>query len=460
MSNPPDPACARTAAIAQRPAGDQAAGLALVSRAEDCQGRPLAALGCAGASGCDFAVSEDGAALDAVVPAALNKAGQQVFATLVLDVSSSMGPDLGLVIEGAKAFVTRLQLDLELPAHIGVWAFSGEGVVPIQEPTLDSQRLLARLDALGAAGTKANGKVDLNAAVARVLDRQAGLQAELERRNLGGAFTTGYVVVVTGDADGAGSRTLRPVTVATLPLDTGRVDPAALAAFADWNLPSSPDAATLYRDLSDLASRIASSSKAVYALAYCSPQQSGKHSVAVRTRAASAGAAAEFVFSAEGFSGGCAPGQLAALCAAGQQCGGTLCGACDDRTSICAVRDQRGRSVRRGDGADLAAADRQRKTDPIRGGELLREPRTGGSALLETADAHRAAQHRRHRPYQTGDQQRGLPRYTVGIVLDCHPEPHLAVAPFLFLRGLCHRKADASHPGTPAHGFMRVRCVR
>jgi hypothetical protein len=340
----PDPACARAVAIAQRPAGGQAAGLALVFKAEDCQGRPLAALGCAGASGCDFALSEDGVALDGVAPAALSKAGHQVFATLVLDVSSSMGPDLGLVIEGAKAFVTRLQLDLKLPAHIGIWALSGEGVVPIQDPTLDSQRLLAHLDALGAAGAKANDKVDLNAAVAQVLDRQAALQAELERRNRGGAFTTGYVVVVTGDADGGRSETLadirankalRPVTVATLPLDTGRVDPAALAAFADWSLPSSPDAATLYRDLSDLAGRIASSSKAVYALAYCSPQQSGKHSVAVRTRAASAGAAAEFVFSAEGFSGGCAPGQLAAPCAAGQQCGGTLCGACDDRTSIC-----------------------------------------------------------------------------------------------------------------------------
>lgn len=341
--DPADSHCARTVAVEKRAAGGQAAGLALIVRAEDCQGRPLTDLSCANASTCDFGLEEDDAALNGVAPKALGAAGHQGFATLVLDVSDSVGSDLGPVAEGAKAFVTRLQVDLKLPVHIGLWTFSGEGAVAVQDPTLDSQLLLRRLDDLAKARPKSNDKVDLNAAVALALQRQAQLQTELENRNAGGAFTTGYVVVFTADADGAGSKTLediqarkaaRPATVAALALEGGRQDAAALAAFADWTL-ASPGGASLYRDFSDLANRVAASSSAVYALAYCSPQRSGKHAVAVKVRGASSGGAARFEFSADGFAGGCAEDQLAALCASGQQCGGTLCGACDDRTDIC-----------------------------------------------------------------------------------------------------------------------------
>ncbi len=345
-TDPPDPTCARTLPVTTQPVA-KTSGLGLVFRVEDCQGRPLTTLGC-GASSCDFQVVEDSAAL-AAAPVPLPKTGEQVFVTLVLDISSSVGADLGPMIEGAKAFVTRLQLDLKLPVHIGITTFWGEGYLYVCAPTLDSQTLLSDLDGIAKAGPQSNSDVYLNYAVTRALWNQPTAQKVFVNRNGGGAVAPGFIVLFTADADGGAStavsgiqtaKATQPVTVATLSLKSASLDTPSLAEFTeftDWFLPTSPDEASLYRDFSDLAGRIALASSAVYPIAFCTSQTSGSHTVAVNINGATTNNATPIGFTAQGSAGDCSASTLGNLCAAGQQCGGTFCGSCDDRTLICST---------------------------------------------------------------------------------------------------------------------------
>jgi hypothetical protein len=344
--DPPDRSCARTLAAGGRALAGVPAGVALALTAEDCQGRPLAGLSCTGGT-CDFTVDEDGVALAAASPTALPAPGRQGFVTLLLDVSPSVGPDLGPMIEAAKAFVLRLRIDLALPIEIGVAIFGGEDMNQgWVAPTLDTEQLIAQLDALAAARLPV-AAADLYGALGMAMTAQAQVRAAFEARNGGGALTASYLVAFTADPDMLGLATPAQVDavrrstgtwLAILPMARAGLDPAPLAALGDAALSPTPGSASLYRDFLDLAGRVAGRFAALYPVAYCSPARSGAHTARVKVRGAASdasGTAASFAFDATGFADGCTAERLKHPCAAGVRCGGDLCGACDDRTDEC-----------------------------------------------------------------------------------------------------------------------------
>lgn len=342
-TDPPDRSCARVLAVGQRAVDGVASGRAVFLAAEDCQSRPLPGLSCTDPATCDFVLEEDGSTLNAT-PAVLGKGGLQVFVTLLLDVSSTVGTNLGPMVEGAKALVTRLRVDEDLPVQIGIEIFGGQDMSPAwQDPTLDSQQLLSGLDAL-AATTPEGAYADLYGTLVGTIQRQAQWRSAFEERNAGGAYTRGFVVLFTADPDKAGTATPDDVkaakkssgeSVVVLALDNPTLDAGALASLTDLALPPSPDASSLLRDFGDLADRIALRVGALYPLAYCSAAPTGPHTTTVKIASANAsGEAAAFPFSLSSTSG-CTRDQLLHLCDASKQCGGVLCGKCDDRTTVC-----------------------------------------------------------------------------------------------------------------------------
>lgn len=97
-------------------------GVAMFFSAEDCAGNPLTDL-----TATDFVVNEDGTRLSSESTATLlTRVGQQVFVSLVLDVSSSTNAFLPQLITAARQFVTTLQTERNLPVQIGLQVFAGE----------------------------------------------------------------------------------------------------------------------------------------------------------------------------------------------------------------------------------------------------------------------------------------------------------------------------------------------
>jgi hypothetical protein len=269
--DPPDTSCVVTRLVDGRtlptltmPDGhvEASSTVALFFAVDDCQGRPVTGL-----TTSDFALAEDGAGLSVESDrTVLPQRGVEVFISLVLDLSSSTTANLPGLIAGARSFVTGLQVDRNLPVHISIQVFAGEATLrEWQPPTLDTQRLIARLGELATYVPEDPSSTNLYGAVAQSLTRQQAAKQAFEARNFEGVFTAGYVVVFTDGGDTAGRATLatvqaaqqgNPDSIVAVGLQSPDYDAAALQAMSSLVL-TSLDPQSLALDFGDLAPRIA-----------------------------------------------------------------------------------------------------------------------------------------------------------------------------------------------------------
>ncbi|TAK24799.1 MAG: hypothetical protein EPO40_23820 [Myxococcaceae bacterium] len=334
-----DRSCAVTRLVEGRTVSPS--GIAMYFTAEDCIGRPLPDL-----TATDLVIREDGAALGSESSATLlTRVGPQVFVSLVLDLGASTDAFLPQLIGAAARFVTTLQTTPRSPVQVGIQVFAGGATLTEwQPPTLDTARLLARLDALASYRPSAPGSSNLYGAVISALGRQQAAQAAFRTRNAGGAFTSGYVVVFTDGGDTAALHTQADAVAAVqasadrvlaVGLAGGDAAPAVLTALASGGVLTAPSTATLTREFGALANQIAARLRATYLLGYCSPGREGMHAVTVGVAGGTTMPVATYGFDATGFGPGCSAATFTGACASGDQCGGLGCGACDDRTSLC-----------------------------------------------------------------------------------------------------------------------------
>lgn len=348
-SDPPNVSCSVTRNLDVRSV--QPSGVAVFFTTEDCQGRPISSLQIS-----DLEVLEnDVAASVEASPSLLSRDGLQVFVTLMLDLSTSSQANLQLILDGARAFISRLQVTEQLPVQIAVEVFAGESQTTVlQTPTLDTIQLLEALDQLelsnGMYPGRDAGSTNLYGAVGSGLSNLATSRAAFEDRNAGGAFTSGYLVIFTdgrdtasADPNAARQQSLAAVGLAedqvlVVGLQSPDFDLSYLVDLAGPGLFSSPQPGTLRREFEALAQRIAGQVSSTYLLGYCSPRRGGVHSVGVRLVASTdpESVVDSAAFSADGFGPGCSPTLFEEACQ-DLECGGLGCGACNDRTSLCSA---------------------------------------------------------------------------------------------------------------------------
>jgi hypothetical protein len=360
--DPPDPSCTRLSlldartvspdagAVALRDGGvgSLSSSVALLFRAEDCLGRPLTALRPA-----DFVIKEDEALLSVEADTRiLSTRGLQVFVSLVLDLSSSTQPNIASLISAAKAFVNRVQGG-GLGVPVSIQLFAGDATSrEWQSPTLDTAKLLQRLDDVATYVPADPASTNLNGAVIDAVGRSAAAQAAFRQRNVNGVFTAGYIILFTDGQDTTGLRTRAEAVAAAqgtkdvvlaVALQTPDFTPAAKAALNEITtgdpangdrVTVSSNAARLEADFGAVAYRIAGLSTGSYLLGYCSPKRAGQHTVAVERATGTTQRRVEHTFSASTFTPGCSSDAFVAVCDY-KECGGLACGACDDRSARC-----------------------------------------------------------------------------------------------------------------------------
>ena len=347
----PDRTCARTRVLDTRfgTATGISSSVAVFFGAEDCLGRPMPDL-----AATDFTTVEDGAAVSSEGrPTILPAPGLQLFVTLSLDLSSSTQPVLPQVIGAARALVDQLAAT-RVPAQVAIEVFAGDpDPVVWQRATLDLDAVRARLDALSTFVPTDRSSTNLHGAVIRGVTNLEEAETAFERRNAGGAFARGYLVLFTDGADTAGRTTLEDaataarrarnqvVTVGLRGADFGDAARVALQRLGGSAYVEVVDAAVLEREFRFLAARIAGQARATYVLGYCSPRRSGEHAVGVRVTGATRTAPGDNTdgrFDATGFGPGCTVEAFDRTTRCGAaQCGGLGCGACDDRSDTCSA---------------------------------------------------------------------------------------------------------------------------
>lgn len=354
----PDRSCVLTRVL-EAPRQLDPSGVGIFFSMDDCQGRPITDLAEA-----ETLVYEDGLPLSSEASARpFEQRGLQVFVTLAIDVSASTRPNITQVVSAARRFVETLNepsRGLRDRVQVSILGFAGEASPAfVQAHTLDLDLVLSRIDELATYVPADASSTNLNGAVVSAYGRNESAQAAFRSRNRGGAFTAGYVVLFTDGTDTAGRTPVdtaqtaiqsSPDNLLVVGLRGTDYDPSALLAlFATPDDPSgsrsrsavidADERSVLDRDFARVAARVAGQVRRTYLLGYCSPKRSGTHSVYVGIRGAMTtvwGTAP--TFDATGFTGGCAVDMFdpVSVCA-GAECGGFGCGACDDRTSVCAT---------------------------------------------------------------------------------------------------------------------------
>jgi hypothetical protein len=321
---------------------DLSSAIALLFSVQDCQGRPIRGLGPD-----DFALKENGSPLSVEANrTALSADGLQIFASLVLDLSSSTLPHLPEVIAGAKSFVAQLHA-LDARPHVSIEVFAGDAeLTRWQAPTLDSGVLNERLDAAGTFSPGDPSSTNLYGAVLDAVERIKADQAAFRERNRGGAFTAGFVVLFTDGQDTTGLKTRAAAIAAAkgpgtevmaVALESADFDSAAhttLKEMTEDRVLVTPQAALLDREFAALAHRIAALQSAAYVLGYCTPKRANSHTVSIEVVGSTTQQAGEYTFDATDFRPGCSSTQFHDVCL-GKDCGGVGCGYCDDRTTGC-----------------------------------------------------------------------------------------------------------------------------
>ena len=317
---------------------DRTSAVRLFVGVQDCDGRPARAL-----SGADFRVIEDSTPVDAAAGLTSLPLEEQVFASLVLDLTDSRTEALTPLIEGARAFVERLLVDEQVQAQISISIFDGADISRWQAPTLDATTLLSRLDALYTYAGQPAPSRDVHGALVLgliTLDLEAD---DFVSRNGGTALTSRHMVLFTAGPDTGGlfehdDVTLEwsgsPDTLWLVALGPESDELASLAPFARRGLHIAPDRTHLTRELSAVAARIAAQQESQYLLGYCSTQTSGSHRATVEVSSGTMFESGYSIFDATGHTASCTPETLVSSCD-GVGCGRFGCGFCDDRTSFC-----------------------------------------------------------------------------------------------------------------------------
>ena len=319
--------------------------VALFFSADDCNGRPLVDLA---PDDFDIYEGENRISVEAL-RRVLPRDGMVVFVSLVLDLSSSVQPNLDRVIQGASAFVRLLQEERGLPVQIGVEVFAGdEQLARWQSPNVDPEQVLAQIQAIDQYASDFPDSTNLHGAIVTGLERLEADATAFRDRNRGGAFTTEHLVVFTDGADTArwvDAEVARDrieaggAEVTFVGLDSPDFDLDALRALAGDALVIAPDPDSLQREFQTIAARIAGQTERTYLLAYCTPKQRGEHTVRVELADAENRSAAQYTFVADAVAApGCNEARFDDLCAE-KACGGLGCGVCDDRVAGCGDDD-------------------------------------------------------------------------------------------------------------------------
>ena len=117
-------------------------------------------------------------------------------------------------------------------------------------------------------------------------------------------------------------------------LKSADYDEKTLDKLASGAVVTASDPAGLDASFSALADRIAAGLQGVYLLGYCSPKRAGQHTVSISVAGATSTGSAGYSFDADGFTEGCSISTFQQACT-GKDCGGLVCGACDDRKDQC-----------------------------------------------------------------------------------------------------------------------------
>lgn len=335
-------------------AGLPTGGVAMFFSMEDCWGRPITDV-----KDSNISVLEDDTQISVEGQSKVSRGAHiELFATLLLDVSKSTQSVLDQVIDGAKAFVERVDTvtssnsGSDLRVQLAIELFDGRPDVEVwQSHTLDLAAVTKRLDSLakyptGATGTPDSAATNLNGGIIGSLAGLNRAQTAFRARNHGGALSNSYLVLFTDGRDTAGlvphSDALSAVRSDTTDVfvvglaGSADFDEQALRDFAPNALVSTTSAQTLTREFGNVAARMARQVEATYRLNYCSPKRKDEHSVSVQLDGAkNQQTGVDAYFDASDFGPGCELDAFDASCGNGTECGGLGCGACDDRVSEC-----------------------------------------------------------------------------------------------------------------------------
>lgn len=333
------------------------AALALIS-VTDCEGRPVTGL-----AATDLAVLEDGR------PASVEAGGLELVAAqsrtrltvmVALDLSSSTLPIVDDVIGAARSFVDALE-DSGAVAAVGVLPFAGDplfnpgatefvpggpgfGYTDLLLPTDDFAVVRDYLDRQATASVAGDrSATNLRQAIAAASQTAQTEGHWWEVRADGGGVSVPITVVFTDGRDTAGLDAPRPQsTVLAVALRSADYDPDALADLISptgipipGNVYEVDTAAQLGGSFDDVALWIRDvMQRASYVVGYCSPARDGTHTVDFDVIEASATQSNGFRFEASTSDGTCDARNIVTACEE-NECGGLLCGGCDDLRGMC-----------------------------------------------------------------------------------------------------------------------------
>ena len=350
--------------------------VSVLAAAEGCaDGRPVAGLTTA-----DLRIAQDGEALSGDVHRdLLPLRAVRHYVTLLLDLGEATRPVKAGLIEGARRFVRAVLDGRDGSVRIGVAVFDGGAEpIPWQLPLADPERLDERLAELATFGAPDTSARNLHGALREGVDQLLAWQDRVAANAEGGVLTAGHLVLFAMGEDTAGreagSRAQFTVRAAREPADGPSVTTWGLTVqdqglasdtltllvggeAPDGGLPyvvAAADGSGLPASFAELAGRVSGRIDATLPLALCAPARAGEHvlSLAVTGQDGSPGPRLEVAYAADGFVGGCHSTFFGHACD-GVDCGGFVCGACDDEAATC----QEGRCVAVCDGADPCGAD-------------------------------------------------------------------------------------------------------
>ncbi len=338
--DPPDLDCVRARMIGGHPNAELSA-VALHFAAEDCEGRPIATIDPA-----SLVLRENSAQVPSSdIGGNVSDEAQQVLVTLLLDVSAPVQSEMASVVSATRALIDEF-MGAGLPVRLSIELFAGgdEAVVWAPFRLLDSD---VRASVGDIVFDLPEDRIDpnLHGAVVDSLGRLQEAREEVEAWNHGGTLTSGFMVLLSSQKDGAGVRTLeeakaavdaageKGVRVFGVGLHGGDFDPFSLEALAPDGM-STGRATDLEREMLYVSGEIIASLESQKFISYCSGQTQGQHSASVEIAGPASSEPALLEFDASGFDAEC-DGELLAAACEDLECGGLGCGTCDDRTSEC-----------------------------------------------------------------------------------------------------------------------------
>lgn len=304
-----------------------------------CAGVPLTGL-----SAAELEVQQDGTTLGVDAAHHLDSRPRSVVRLVHFLVDTSAAADRTAAVASIRVALNALQGSGNPDRnYVALSLFAGQAGVVSGVPTLDYDTLDAELTALATYVPPDTGASNLNEALVEHVAASLSSREAIAARSEGGAFSVGYTIVVTSRGDSAGRATDQAAADA-IEMSGEQVffaTPGIFAAAERTRLESIAN-----RDVRDAAStgadgvghatnQVRNEIGALYVSSLCSPARAGMHALTFR---AALGIpfqeAPSRMFDATGFAGGCGSTFLELACQ-NRECGGLLCGACDDRLGAC-----------------------------------------------------------------------------------------------------------------------------